>query len=60
MSNAKEQYQQQLEYLEFERLCVTNSIQDIKDCIQRIDDREAEYHQQQLEQQESNNGNSIG
>jgi len=56
MSNAKEQYQQQLEYLEFERLCVTNSIQDIKDCIQRIDDREAEYHQQQLEQQESNNG----
>ena len=57
MSNAKEQYQQQLEYLEFERLCVTNSIQDIKDCIQRIDDREAEYHQQQLEQQESNNDN---
>jgi len=56
MSNAKEQYQQQLEYLEFERLCVTNSIQDIKDCIQRIDDREANYHQQQLEQQESNNG----
>jgi hypothetical protein len=56
MSKAKEQYIQQLEYLEFEKLCVTNSIQDIKDCIQRMDDREAEYHQQQLEQQESNNG----
>ena len=39
MSNAKEQYLQQLEYLEFEKLCVTNSIQDIKDCIQRMDDR---------------------
>ena len=56
MSNAKEQYLKQLEYLEFERLCVTNSIQDIKDCIQRMDDREAEYNQQQLEQQESNYG----
>jgi hypothetical protein len=56
MSNAKEQYLKQLEYLEFERLCVTNSIQDIKDCIQRMDDREAEYNQQQLEQQETNHG----
>jgi len=56
MSKAKEQYLQQLEYLEFEKLCVTNSIQDIRDCIQRMDDREAEYHQQQLEQQESNDG----
>ena len=56
MSNAKEQYLQQLEYLEFEKLCVTNSIQDIKDCIQRMDDREAEYNQQQLEQQETNHG----
>ena len=56
MSKAKEQYLKQLEYLEFEKLCVTNSIQDIKDCIQRMDDREAEYHQQQLEQQESNYG----
>ena len=56
MSKAKKQYLQQLEYLEFEKLCVTNSIQDIKDCIQRMDDREAEYHQQQLEQQESNYG----
>ena len=56
MSKAKEQYLQQLEYLEFEKLCVTKSIQDIKDCIQRMDDREAEYHQQQLEQQESNYG----
>jgi len=56
MSNAKEQYQQQLEYLEFERLCVTNSIQDIKDCIQRMDNREAEHYQQQLEEQERNHG----
>jgi hypothetical protein len=56
MSRTKEHYQQQLEYLEFERLCVTNSIQDIRDCIQRIDDREVNYHQQQLEEQERNHG----
>ena len=56
MSKTKEQYAKELEYLEFEKLCVTNSIQDIRDCIQRMDDREAEYHQQQLEQQESNYG----
>ena len=53
MSKAKEQYLKQLEYLEFEKLCVTNTIQDIRDCIQRMDDREAEYHQQQLQQMES-------
>ena len=64
MSRSKEEYQEQLdylssqqeqlEYLEWQKKCITDSIDDIRACLNRIDDREAEFHQQQLEQQEQN------
>lgn len=49
MSRIKEQY----EYLQWQIQSLTN---DLNELGQRMDNREAEHHQQQLEQQESNNG----
>ena len=54
MSRSKDKYMEELEYLEWQKQCISDSISDIRACLNRIDDREAEYHQQQLEQQEQN------
>lgn len=57
MSKTKEQYLEDLEYLKFEEERIANTRKDITECIQRLDD--SWEHQEQLDQQESNHGNSF-
>ena len=54
MSKTKEQYIDELDYLQFEEQRIISIRKEITECIQRLDDNWAQ--QEQLEQQENQDG----